>query len=107
VEPYSEAIVCLEKLSSLATPREKLACLSESFGAMKSAVVQFHKGRVELATMDDVLPLSIYVVSQARVNNLASELDLLNDFVQINVSNSKLGIKNIRALIRAGKASAH
>jgi|TARA_B110000305_G_C18913854_1_gene391933 hypothetical protein len=45
------------------TPREKLQCLSESFGALKTAVVDFHKGKLELSAMDDILPLTIYVVA--------------------------------------------
>ena len=62
--PFKEAVQCLEKIRTCITPREKLMCLSESFSAMKTAVVDFHKGRVELSAMDDVLPISIYVVSQ-------------------------------------------
>jgi hypothetical protein len=55
------------------TPREKLACLSECYRALKTAVVDYHKGKLELAgAMDDVLPLSIYIVSQANVSHLST-----------------------------------
>ena len=46
VIPYKEAIRSLEKISSCTTPREKLQCLSESFSSLKTAVVDFHKGKV-------------------------------------------------------------
>ena len=65
--PYRDAIRALEKMQQCVTPREKLQCLSESFGALKTAVVDFHKGKLELSAMDDILPLTIYVVSQADV----------------------------------------
>ena len=36
--------------------------------------------------MDDVLPLTIYVVSQACVSHMASQLNMLEDFIKINES---------------------
>jgi len=63
VEPYREAIRNLEKLQTCTTPREKLQCLSDSLRALKTAVVDFHKGKLELSAMDDLLPLTIYIVS--------------------------------------------
>ena len=44
--PYKDAIRSLEKMQQCVTPREKLQCLSESYGALKTAVVDFHKGKV-------------------------------------------------------------
>ena len=44
--PYKEAIKTLEKIQQCVTPREKLQCLSESFSYLKTAVVDFHKGKV-------------------------------------------------------------
>lgn len=57
--------------------------MSESHSCLKTAVVDFHKGKYELDTMDDILPLTIYVVSQAKVRNFASELNMLEDFLKV------------------------
>jgi len=65
------------------TPREKLQCLSESYGALKTAVVDFHKGKHELLTMDDILPITIYAVSQAHIPNISSEFKFLEDYIKI------------------------
>ena len=46
VVPYREAIRSLEKICSCTTPREKLQCLNESFSYLKTAVVDYHKGKV-------------------------------------------------------------
>lgn len=43
-DSYREAVKALEQLPKCLTPREKIGCLSESYGAMKSAVVHYHKG---------------------------------------------------------------
>ena len=88
--PYRDAIRSLEKIQQCTTPREKLQCLNDSFSALKTAVVDYHKGKLELAAMDDVLPLTIYVVSQAEISHIASQFDMLNDFIKIN---DQLGVK--------------
>ena len=58
---------------------------------MKTAVVDHHHGRLDLSAMDDVLPLSIYVVSQVEVPLLASQFKLMEDFVKINEALGKRG----------------
>ena len=34
--------------------------------------------------MDDVLPISIYVVSQVNISHLQSQFNMLEDFIKIN-----------------------
>lgn len=44
-----------------------VSCLSHSFANLKSEVVDYHKGKFELESMDDVLPLSIYCVAMSNL----------------------------------------
>ena len=34
--------------------------------------------------MDDILPLTIYVVTMAEVSHMASQFNMLDDFIKIN-----------------------
>jgi hypothetical protein len=61
-----------------------ISCLSASFGSLKSAVVDFHKGKHELSQMDDVLPLSIYVVAMADLSHSASHRNMMEDYLRCN-----------------------
>jgi hypothetical protein len=81
--PYIESIKCFEKMQQFTSPREKLACLSESFGSLKTAIVDHWKGKLELNTMDDVLPLTIYVVALAELSHPASEFNMMEDYLRI------------------------
>jgi hypothetical protein len=45
--------------------------------------VDHWKGKVELNTMDDVLPLTIYAVSQAELSHAASEFNIMEDYLSI------------------------
>lgn len=49
---------------------------------MKTSVYEFHKGKLELSTMDDELPLTIFVLSQSKVENLMAELTFVDDYIR-------------------------
>lgn len=63
--PYAEAIREIEKMQACSSPREMLDCLSAAYGQLKSVAVDHHRGKLELVAMDDILPLSIYMVAMS------------------------------------------
>ena len=71
-------------MESLDNPGEMVNCLSASFEKLKTAVVDHHKGKLELSAMDDVLPLSIYSVSMANLSNPASLQQMMSDYLRCN-----------------------
>ena len=82
--PYIDAIREIERIESLNNPGDMVSCLSTSFEKLKTAVVDHHKGKFELSAMDDVLPLSIYVVSMANLSNPASHQHMMADYLRCN-----------------------
>lgn len=85
VKPYISAIREIEKISTLDNPVDMVQCLSLSFARLKSEVVDFHKGKFELESMDDVLPLTIYCVAFANLPYAASFHNIMQDFLrQVN-----------------------
>lgn len=82
--PYIEAIREIERIEALENPGEMVGCLSASFEKLKTAVVDHHKGKLELSAMDDVLPLSIYCVSMANLSNPASLQQMMSDYLRCN-----------------------
>ena len=82
--PYIDAIREIEKIESLECPGDMVNCLSASFEKLKTAVVDHHKGKLELSAMDDVLPLSIYTVSMANLSTPASHQQMMADYLRCN-----------------------
>jgi len=68
--PYADSIKQIEKLASFETPYDMVSCLSLMYASLKSEVVDYHKGKFELESMDDVVPLSIYCVAMATITNI-------------------------------------
>jgi hypothetical protein len=75
--PYIESIELLNKLPTLLTPLDKLNCLLTSMASMRTTVIDYWKSKEELDTMDDELPIVIYVVSMSSVPGLAAEVRFL------------------------------
>lgn len=53
---------------------------------MKSAVVDFHKGKEEMYSMDDELPIMIYILLRANLKNGFAEFNFIDDYVQFDPS---------------------
>lgn len=80
--PYTASIREIEKIQHCDNPVEMIQCLSLSFARLKSEVVDYHKGKFELESMDDVLPLSIYCVVMSNLPHAASYQNMMEDYLR-------------------------
>jgi hypothetical protein len=100
--PYHESIKALERISNFTSPREKLDWVIDFFSNMKSSIVDYWKGKVELQTMDDILPLCIYWVWYWNSDNFASEISFLKDFINAAGDDSTDSIERTLVNIEMG-----
>ena len=49
--------------------------------------------------MDDVLPLSIYIISQVNIKNIGTEFNIIEDFIKINEERGKSGFEHEKRLL--------
>jgi hypothetical protein len=49
---------------------------------MRSTVIKYHKGKVEIESMDDELPITIYIVAYCTSPNFYSNLEYIESFVK-------------------------
>lgn len=98
VKPYLKAVWEIDKLSKTCTPREKLSCFLMMHSHMKSAVVDFHHGNVEIESMDDQLPMIIFILVFTDAPNLISNIAFVEDFIRFDSSleSEKRLMTNIR-----------
>ena len=54
--------------------------------SMKASVVDFYKGKEEICSMDEELPLLIYILLNAKLENIFAELNFVQDYVNIDPS---------------------
>eukprot|EP00163_Fabomonas_tropica_P013586 TRINITY_DN2512_c0_g1_i9.p1 TRINITY_DN2512_c0_g1~~TRINITY_DN2512_c0_g1_i9.p1 ORF type:complete len:300 (-),score=39.13 TRINITY_DN2512_c0_g1_i9:168-1067(-) len=88
--PLPEAVHSLSQLNNFTTPREKLLCLKDTTSLITSAVDQYlshfkMKETIAFST-DDLLPLLIYVLIQAKPAHLKSSMYTLHTFFSLSLS---------------------
>lgn len=98
LKPYLKAVWEIDKLKKSSTPREKLTCFLMMNSHMKSAVVDFHRGKFELVSMDDQLPLIIFILVFTETENLISDICFVEDFTDLDsaLESEKRLITNIK-----------
>ncbi|CAG9313575.1 unnamed protein product [Blepharisma stoltei] len=99
-QPYAEAIEALKKLEQTCVPVEKLNCLLTMVGAMKTCVLDYSKGKDELNSMDDELPVLMYIVIKSQTQFISAELALISDYVATKFENEKRIIINLEGAVR-------
>ena len=76
-KPYQNAIDSFNTVTKFQTPLEKLNAFLSWVSLMKTDVVDYWKNKEEIGTMDDELPIIVFIVSRSTVPNLFAEVRYL------------------------------
>lgn len=60
-----------------------LLTVQQTFSLVKTDCLRAHAGRVELASMDDLLPVMIFVTARAAIPDLPVYVKLIDDYVRL------------------------
>lgn len=82
--PYMMAIESLNNLEKHTSPVDKLNCILESTTHMKTTVIDYWKGKQELETMDDQLPVIIFIVFKVSIESFPAQIEFLIDYTRTN-----------------------
>ena len=93
-DPYAEAKVVLSRLNRLRTPIDKVNCLIATIACMKSCVVDYWKGSLEIQAMDDELPILMFLLLTSKIKDIHAELQILKDYVGETLENENRIITN-------------
>ena len=68
---------------------------------MRSSVIDYHHGKEELVSMDDELPVVIFIILNSNIKNLFAEISLVEDFINLDpsIESEKKLLTNIRVTI--------
>ncbi|CAG9331726.1 unnamed protein product [Blepharisma stoltei] len=98
-EPYSEAILLLNKLHHFGTPIEKLNCLLSIIESMKTEVVDYWKGEVEMEYTDEIKVLKFLAIKSDSID-LMGQIHMLIDYVGTRFDNEKRILLNFEEALR-------
>jgi len=78
--PYKPTIEAINKIEFESNPREKFETLMKANLELKTSILDLTCGKSELDSMDDLLPLSIYVTTQIHMKNSVAEVNMIEDY---------------------------
>lgn len=79
--PYSQAIEEISKIDSTFSLRDKFTLMVSANTLMKTAVIEFYQGREELISMDDELPVVLWVLLKSRCEKPLTQICMVEDFI--------------------------
>lgn len=79
--PYRSTIDCINKIEYEQIPRIKFDTLISAGLDLRNTVLGGTQGKIELNSMDDELPIFIYIVTQSRLTNIIAELHMIEDYI--------------------------
>ncbi|XP_036395976.1 alsin isoform X2 [Megalops cyprinoides] len=88
---FASAIETLQQISTTFTPSDKLQVIQLTFEEITQEVLALLKEDF-LWSMDDLFPVFLYVVLRARIRNLGSEVNLIEDLMDPCVQHGEQGI---------------
>lgn len=95
--PFLASIAEFSRVVLYNTPSEKLRCLQSLLVMLRSQAFESSQ-KDEIISMDDELPIIVYVTLMAEVENIYAEIQFVEDFITNDeaLENEKKIITNIR-----------
>ena len=81
--PYKSVIDILSMISLERSLRKKFEILTDASLEIRTCVLEYSNGKYELDSMDDELPIIIYIATQIKVRNIFAELNIVDDYFRI------------------------
>ncbi|GLH04955.1 Alsin homolog [Gryllus bimaculatus] len=88
---FHDAVETLQQLKTTFSPMEKLLVIRSTLEQMTRAV-QLVLGTDYLWSMDDLIPVFLFVIVRSQILQLGSEIHFIEDFMEPYFQNGELGI---------------
>jgi len=91
--PYYRAIITLQQIIELKSPRDKLGCILQTFKDTIQCVSDYWDplDREPVVGADDLVPIFAYVILKAQIPKLFSEMNFIWEFANDMEMNGKYG----------------
>ena len=97
--PYKNVIENINKISYEKYIKNKFKILTQSSLEMRSEIIDYTSGKEELVSMDDEIPIIIYIITQIKVENIFAELNMVDDYVKCTMRDDLVQNKMVTNLL--------
>ena len=97
--PFATSINLINMIQFEQNPKKKFKNLTQCSLEIRNSILFNSKGKTELDSMDDELPIFIYMCTQVNLNNFYAELNLIDDYLKCTLRDDMIQNKVVTNLM--------
>ena len=97
--PFKSVIDIINKVPLENSIKKKFEILTQGSLEIRTYILEYTKGKNELDSMDDELPIIIYITTQIKVNNIFAELNIVEEYIKCILRNNLIQNKMVTNLM--------
>ena len=98
-QPFKYVIDIINKISFEKSLKRKFETITQASLELRNCVLDYTNCKFELESMDDELPITIYITTQANVDNLFAELFMIDDYIKFSLRDTTKQNKMVTNLL--------
>ena len=98
-DPFKSVINIINQISFEKFLHKKFEILTQASLEIRKCILEYTEGKFELESMDDELPIIIFISTQIKVNNLIAELNMIDDYIKCSMRDNLVQNKMVTNLL--------
>ena len=98
-EPFKSVINIINQISFEKFLHKKFEILTQASLEIRKCILEYTDGKFELESMDDELPIIIFISTQVKVDNLLAELNMIDDYIKCSMRDNLVQNKMVTNLL--------
>ena len=84
-DPFRSVINIINQIQFEKFLHKKFEILTHASLEIRKCILEYSEGKFELESMDDELPIIIFISTQVKVDNFIAELNMLDDYIKCSM----------------------
>ena len=105
--PFKPVIENINKIQLEKCLKNKFKIITQCSLEIRNCILEYTGGKYELESMDDELPIIIYLVTQIKVDNLFAELNMIDDYIKCTMREELVQNKMVTNLLSSLNYISH
>ena len=99
VIPFKYVIDIINKINFEKNLKKKYEAMAQASLELRNCILDYTNCKYELDSMDDELPIVIYIATQINVENLFAELNMIDDYIKCSLRDNLIQNKMVTNLL--------
>ena len=98
-QPFKYVIDIINKISFEKSLKRKFETITQASLELRNCVLDYTNCKFELESMDDEIPITVYIATQINVDNLFAELFMIDDYIKFSLRDTTKQNKMVTNLL--------